>query len=142
MNFVGILIYYVFENKRKPNDRVGPVMPKIYEKSIKAVRRLYFMSLLNSRACRPLVSKWVRRHRAALPSLRIVHWAKTSPDQAGQLLSNQSFSFLIWEQIYPTFLFLVNLYRQAFAGVFLPCSFILFEYLFVFYSNLYLLYSI
>ena len=60
------------------------------------------------------------------PPSRVVHWAKTSPDQAGQLLSNQSFSFLIWEQIYLTFLFLVNLYRQAFAGVFLPCSFIFF----------------
>ena len=76
------------------------------------------------------------------PPSRVIHWEKTSPDQAGQLLSNQSFSFLIWEQIYPTFLFLVNLYRQAFAGVFLPCSLILFKYLFVFYSNLYLLYSI
>ena len=122
----------MFKNKRKPNDRVGPVVPKIYEKSIKAACRLYFMSLLNSRTCRPLGSKWVRRHRAALPSFTCRSLAKTSPDQAGQLLSNQSFSFLIWEQIYPTFLFLVNLYRQAFAGLFLPCSFILFEYLFVF----------
>ena len=67
MNFVRILIYYVFENKRKPNDRVGPVVPKIYEKSVKAACRLYFISFLNSRACRPLVSKQVRRHRAVLP---------------------------------------------------------------------------
>ena len=70
----------------------------------------------------------------------VVHWAKTSPDQAGQSLGNQSFSFLIWEQICPTFLFLVNLYRQAFAGVFLSCSLILFEYPFIFYSNLYFLF--
>ena len=71
------------------------------------------------------------------PLSRVIHWAKTSPDQAGQLLGNQSFSFLIWEQIYSTFLFLVNLYRQAFVGVFLPRSLILFEYLLIFYSNLY-----
>ena len=68
LNFVKILICYLFENKRKPNDRVGPVVPKIYEKSVKAARRPYFISFLNSRTCHPLVSKRVRRHRAVLPS--------------------------------------------------------------------------
>ena len=76
------------------------------------------------------------------PLSHIIHWAETSPDQAGQLLGNQSFSFLIWKQIYPTFLFLVNLYRPTFVGVFLPHSLILFKYLFIFYFNQGLTYSL
>ena len=72
----------------------------------------------------------------------VIHWAKTSTDQAGQLLDNQSFPFWFGNEFYPAFLFLVSLYRQAFAGVFLPHSLILFEYLLIFYSNLYFLYSI
>ena len=94
MNFVGILIYYVFENKRKPNDRVGPVVPKIYEESVKAARRPYFMSLLNSRTCRPLVSKRVRRHRVALPSFARRSLGKDVP-RSGWTIAEQSI-FLIF----------------------------------------------
>ena len=46
--------------KGKPNDRVGPVVPKIYEKSVKPARRPYFMSFLSSRTYYPLVSKRAR----------------------------------------------------------------------------------
>ena len=48
------------EIEGKPNDRVGPVVPKIYEKSDKPARRLYFMSFSNSHAYRPLVSNQAR----------------------------------------------------------------------------------
>ena len=51
---------YVFENKRKPNDRVGPVVPKIYKESVKAARRPYFMSFSSSRAYCQLDGKWAR----------------------------------------------------------------------------------
>ena len=34
------------QNEEKPNDRVGPVVPKIYEKSVKPVRRPYLYVLL------------------------------------------------------------------------------------------------
>ena len=54
------------------------------------------------------------------PLSRVIHWAKTSTDQAGQSI----FLILDWEQVYLAFLFLVNLYRPAFARVSLPHSLI------------------
>ena len=55
------------------------------------------------------------------PLPHVIHWTRTSIDQAGQSI----FLILDWEQVHPAFLFLVNLYRQAFARIFLPRSLIL-----------------
>ena len=56
------------------------------------------------------------------PPLHVIHWAKSSRGQAGQLLDNQFSPFLIQEQVYQVFIFSVNLYRQAFVKIFLSHS--------------------
>ena len=58
------------------------------------------------------------------PPLHVIHWAKPSRGQDGQLLDNQFFPFLIRVQVYQAFVFSVNLYRPAFAKIFLSCSLI------------------
>ena len=54
------------------------------------------------------------------PTLRAIHWAKSSKGQAGQLIH----PILIWESIYQAFVFSVNLYRQTFTKIFLSHSLI------------------
>ena len=49
------------------------------------------------------------------PVLHVTHWAKLSRGQAGQLLDNQSIPFLVCGTPCSAFVFLVDLYRQAFA---------------------------
>ena len=49
------------------------------------------------------------------PVSHVTHWAKLSRGQAGQLLDNQSVPFLVCGTPCSAFVFLVDLYRQAFA---------------------------
>ena len=60
----------------------------------------------------------------ALPSFAR-HSSGKDVNRSGWTIAGQSvFLILDWEQVYPAFLFLVDLYRQAFARVFLPRSLI------------------
>ena len=60
LNTINFKILEMLVRMLKPNDRVGPVLPKIYQKSDRPACKPYFMSSTNSRACHPLVSNRVR----------------------------------------------------------------------------------
>ena len=75
------------------------------------------------------------------PFSRVIHWVKSSPDQAGQFLANQSFPCLVWEinltQHFYFWLIYIGRRSRGFFYLVLPFFLNFFPYLIQTYFSLF-----